>query len=41
MRAGGSKTLVFGIHQPRSTDSTRNRFRNQFRRFRPSKEQVP
>ncbi|MPC32496.1 hypothetical protein E2C01_025807 [Portunus trituberculatus] len=36
-RAGSSEILIFGIHQPHSTDSTRNRFR----RFRPPMEPVP
>ncbi|MPC20596.1 hypothetical protein E2C01_013549 [Portunus trituberculatus] len=39
--AGGSETLVFGIHQPRSTNPTWSRLRNRFRWFRRPKKPVP
>ncbi|MPC56437.1 hypothetical protein E2C01_050398 [Portunus trituberculatus] len=40
-QSAGVIRLVFGIHQPHSTDSTWNWFHNQFQRFRPPKEPVP
>ncbi|MPC40904.1 hypothetical protein E2C01_034479 [Portunus trituberculatus] len=40
-RVGGSESLVISIHQPCSTNSSRNWFRNRFRRFLLPKEPVP